>query len=104
MTRDALLAEIARSLRATHPERAEEMMREVEKHWPVEPFAQVNTAAGPVAVFPADDGLPFGEILNLGSRMRAAGMHFPSGVRMPVTHASFYGAALAGAALLARYR
>lgn len=31
MTRDELLREISRSLRATHPERAEELIREVEK-------------------------------------------------------------------------
>ena len=36
MTRDLLLAEIARSLRATHPERAEEMVQEREKRMPTQ--------------------------------------------------------------------
>ena len=37
LARDALLAEIARSLRATHPERAEEMIAATERAMPVPP-------------------------------------------------------------------
>lgn len=36
LSRDSLLAEISRSLRATHPERAEVLLREIERRVPAE--------------------------------------------------------------------
>lgn len=81
LSRDALLHEIARSLRATHPERAEEMIRDLERRVPTEWTFQ--TPGGAVGLVVRERGYSIDQLIDLG--VRCANDDWPMPVAVPVS-------------------